>query len=100
MLFRSDQKTTSTGDFAGITRHFSTSPNPASTTLKVEWALLEPASTQLEVRDISGHLVKVINFPAQQTHQYDMDIDALLPGMFFITLVSENGIATRRFVKI
>ena len=95
-----DQKTSATDNLSGITSHFVITPNPSTTTVRVEWTLFEPSATELEVRDIAGHLVHTVYFPEQSAHQYEMNIQAWPSGIYIISLLYKNGIATRRFVKI
>ena len=77
------------------------SPNPSSGQLKINYTLLEPASTSIIISNILGLEVANISenqlqLPGSYTTQYDAS--NLTPGIYFVTLKSGNKSETRKII--
>jgi len=76
-------------------------PNPASTSILVEYQLNQHAPMHIEVYDMLGRSMASINgvTPAQGTYQHRIDISNLQSGVYFVSLRSEGQSIVRKFVK-
>ena len=72
-------------------------PNPATNQLTLEWES-ENNVTNIEVFDVYGKLIRVVEtqLDSQQAH---FNISDLANGMYFVRLTTEQGVATKPFVK-
>jgi serine protease len=75
-------------------------PNPASGTTAISYNIAEAGNTEIRIVDASGRLVRVVGAGEKQPGNYVEYIDAstLGEGMYFIQLVTETGVFTRRIV--
>lgn len=84
----------STDDF--FASNFSLSPNPISTNFTIQ------SNNQLinsvQVTDINGRIVKNNSF--ETVSNVSVDISDLKPGMYFVTVQSDNGSGTSKVFKI
>ncbi|MEM9996370.1 MAG: T9SS type A sorting domain-containing protein [Bacteroidota bacterium] len=77
-------------------------PNPTTGSLDVAYRLAEPAEVRLDVVDLLGRTV-VAGTPqtrAAGLHQDTLLLEALPPGVYLICLVTPQGQATRRVVRL
>lgn len=68
-------------------------PNPVSTSLNIQNCSLQNA--QIFIYNTSGQLVKIFN--GQNTSQFDLSF--LTPGVYVLTVQSNEGLIRQRFVK-
>jgi plastocyanin len=78
-------------DFAANVKVF---PNPATSNLTIENSIELPA---VVITDILGKTVLSPGTLTAGTHTFD--VTALSAGMYFVTVLAENEILTKRFVK-
>lgn len=71
--------------------HFKLYPNPANNTVVIQSA--QSLSGMLEIRDISGRLIKELDYQEQ------IDISALSPGTYIVVIRSEGLIGRKTFIK-
>ena len=75
------------------------SPNPASAPA-VRFGLLEPASVDISIFDLSGRLVSEIPGDEYSTGFHDVPLGDISPGIYFCRMISDDFMATQRFVVI
>ncbi len=71
-------------------------PNPASNHLRLDFGKIYPEVT-LEIHNISGQLIERKNL--QSVQQYDLNVSQWSEGVYFISVISEEGVANGKFVK-
>jgi Secretion system C-terminal sorting domain len=54
----------------------------------------DPQPQQLSVYDVNGSLV------LNQAYKTEIDISTLSTGIYFVEVVSSNGVARKRFIKM
>ncbi len=75
------------------------SPNPASSPA-VRFGLSEPASVDISIFDLSGRLVRNISGNEYSQGFHDVPLEDISPGIYFCLMISDDFIATQRFVVI
>lgn len=76
-------------------------PNPANTTITVEFETSQSGTYGIQVVDALGNLVQTINCGNVTTfHKQDVDISQLERGVYFVNLVSAQGKLTKRIIKL
>ena len=70
-------------------------PNPSSDTVFIKTANIPLIDAQ--IYDLSGRLIKTINF--EHTQDYKIDVSNLETAQYFLNLNSERGSVFKRFVK-
>lgn len=82
-------------DFTGISelksKLITLYPNPASSVLNINNGVLE--IDEVQIIDLSGKTIRIESFHTQ------IDISSLSRGIFFIKLISDEGVFTERFIK-
>lgn len=73
---------------------FSIYPNPATNNLNI--ALGEEKNADLIICDMQG---KVVSTGSTQQQTSQLNIEALNNGIYFLTIKTEEGIATKKFIK-
>ncbi len=86
---------TSTVDIKNQTFDMDISPNPASEKIFVH---AEDQIYQIQIFDISGRLLRGISFIGNK-NTYELKIDQLKEGAYFIKAYSENGYSVEKFIK-
>ncbi len=86
---------TSTVDIKNKTFDMDISPNPASEKIFVH---AEDQIYQIQIFDISGRLIRGISFIGNKS-TYELKIDQLNEGVYFIKAYSENGYSVEKFIK-
>ena len=69
-------------------------PNPASEVLNIE--LQQAGNTQIAIINMLGETVGMWNFT---TANCEVNVACLTSGVYFVRISSQNGIATKKFVK-
>lgn len=77
-------------------------PNPISSTAKINFSISKPGKVSLNLYAISGRLVKTISEKTftEGNHQITLDTKDLNAGIYFIRLKSDDLIGTKKFVVI
>lgn len=77
-------------------------PNPAHQYTTISYTLAKQATVKLFVQDMAGKSQQVLVDEDQTagTHQVHWDLQHLKPGVYFYSLVVENGVASGRCVVV
>jgi beta-glucanase (GH16 family) len=77
-----------------------TAPNPASDYIMVSYYLPENTEVNLEIRDLTGRLIRTLNNEKQSSgqHQEKWNIQNLSAGVYFFTLKAGNNIITKKCI--
>lgn len=89
-----------TQDIAGRDPDFQLSPNPASERVALQFNLLEKTSVAVYLLNSAGQSLDISSmqaFPAG-AHQIELDASALLPGLYFVEMRTEQGLSVRKLV--
>lgn len=78
-----------------ISKPISLYPNPADDILKID--LKRNCIAEYSIYDISGKLI--INGSARVINEFDIQIQSLHPGIYFIKINTEDHIYTKKFIK-
>ncbi|MCF8370006.1 MAG: T9SS type A sorting domain-containing protein [Bacteroidales bacterium] len=77
-------------------------PNPISDQVNISYKLSKPCNVKLEIRDIYGKLLAVLEdgkqLPGEIALRYNLS--KYPAGMYFIKLESEEGITIRKIIKV
>jgi hypothetical protein len=84
-------------DFTGLSENankniISIFPNPTSFNLNIE----APQKSEIEILNIEGQIIKSITANENNT---TIDISDFARGMYFVYVITENGIAIKKFIK-
>ncbi|MGB3946635.1 MAG: T9SS type A sorting domain-containing protein, partial [Bacteroidia bacterium] len=73
-------------------------PNPANGSTKIGYELTKADNVVIEVRDITGKQVMVINNGKQAAGRYsvEMDLNKLDAGVYFYSLITDNAQITKK----
>lgn len=73
-------------------------PNPANGSTKIAYELTKSDNVVIEVRDITGKQVMVINNGKQAAGKYsvEMDLNKLDAGVYFYSLITDNAQITKK----
>ncbi len=73
-------------------------PNPAQQTLNVKMELQAPSrQTQLKVTDAAGSVIALRQYEGIQAQTLTLDTSRWPSGVYFLQVLTEEGVATRRF---
>lgn len=72
-------------------------PNPAISAITINYPVIGN-SFHLKITDALGKKQRVVNL-SPKTHRTELDISQLSSGVYFLTLESEQGCMTRKFIK-
>lgn len=73
---------------------FSVYPNPSSGIFNINLKENSPAGFKIEIIDQSGNLI--FSKPTEKLHNYIIDLQEQPAGIYFLRIISENGIHTRK----
>ena len=74
-------------------------PNPARDVLNVSFNMYEAQSLTMSIMDISGKVVETVKVSEKAgAHQLSIETGDLVPGMYFLNMMNENGSMTRKFI--
>jgi hypothetical protein len=78
------------------------SPNPATSTARIEYSLQRTMDVTLELLDVSGKPVRTLakGSTAPGTHKVDIDTRGLAAGVYYYTLRTMDAVATKRMVVV
>lgn len=76
-------------------------PNPVKDELKIHINNLRLSNSyQIHLNSVDGRLLESLQLrPADLSHTVKMSVSELLPGMYFVNLISGNEIVTKKFIK-
>ncbi len=77
-----------------------TYPNPAHSTITLDFALSNPGNTEISIIDLSGNTVKSITkeFLDIGSHSFTIDLAAIPNGTYFIKIVSDGSVSVNKFI--
>jgi hypothetical protein len=77
---------------------FSIYPNPASTTVNINYLLNSESDVQVSVFNVTGNLIRAIDLGTlrEQAHNLTLNISDLRNGMYFVRIQAGNSVITRR----
>jgi uncharacterized delta-60 repeat protein len=77
-------------------------PNPFTNQTTIEYFLKSDAKVILEIRDINGKAVLVSDLPGshQGLNQYLLNLKDLKPGYYFLRLIKDGIVETRKIIKV
>ena len=91
-----------TGNYE-LTGSFEIYPNPATTKINlfVNTDLNQISFGKILISDIGGRLlIEKTNCTLTEEDQYEIDIAALSPGIYFLSIVESDKQITNRFIKL
>ncbi|OFY86591.1 MAG: hypothetical protein A3F72_08945 [Bacteroidetes bacterium RIFCSPLOWO2_12_FULL_35_15] len=99
--------TDSCGNTTGIEQFNNTNeiltiyPNPAISQIAIEFDLVKIKNDFIEIKNILGQTVKIINNIAftKGSNKIEIDVREFPSGLYFVQLQSENKIVNKKFVK-
>ena len=76
-------------------------PNPAQNDVTINYALGNGTDVTIEIVDIAGKVITTLNEGTQSTgaHNVSLDASAFATGVYYVNILTENGKATKKFVK-
>lgn len=83
------------------TAGFQVYPNPVNNRLTLEYQLQKPGMVTIDLLDLFGRQVTVIQNEWQQSEKYKVNFDAtaLPPGIYFCRLLTGNKFETRKIIR-
>jgi hypothetical protein len=77
-------------------------PNPFNNELTIKYYLQQSSSVTLEIYDMHGQSIKVLNQQKLQKgiHKLNFDGSNLKPGIYFCVLKTNEGIQTKKIIKM
>ena len=85
--------------FSETKPEFELFPNPAKDQLNIRLLNEESATLALEIKDVSGKVIKQVNAGFNFAEIYNLDISELSSGIYFIELSGEQSSSVRKFIK-
>ena len=81
---------------------FTIRPNQVTDVMVIDYTLARTSAVSIEVFDIVGNKTKTVTLNNQSsgTHAYTMNVADFAKGTYLVRLISSNGIATQRIVKL
>jgi hypothetical protein len=79
---------------------FSCFPNPANKTTRISYELKNSDNISFDITDITGRIVKTINYGYQTSgnHALDVDVSDLSNGTYFYTLKTSSAQLTKKLI--
>lgn len=74
-------------------------PNPASTSLNIGLTLEQSENVLVQVMNLNGQLVYSKNMGIVKTGLHTLDVSNFRQGLYFVRIVHNDQISTRKFVK-
>lgn len=81
---------------------FTIRPNQVTDVMVIDYTLAHSSAVSIEVFDIIGNKTKTVTLHNQTsgTHAYTMNAADFAKGTYLVRMVSDNGVATQRMVKL
>jgi hypothetical protein len=83
----------------GAAENFRLYPNPTENSINVEIALDGVSNVQYMMTDVSGRIVRLANKQNVQNEVVTFGLTDLAPGVYFMTIKTNKGTTTQRFIK-
>ncbi len=86
----------------GFENIFTIAPNPFSTTTTISSTLFKHTAVAIEIQNMNGQVVETL-MPENTNginHEFTFDGSGLLPGIYFCTLKTKEGIQTKKMIKL
>lgn len=80
--------------------YFSVVPNPASNSIQLTGFVKEGDNTLIEIKDISGRLLFTERIYLNETFNHAMDFSQFNSGVYYITVTSKSGSATKPVIIV
>ncbi|MDX1913310.1 MAG: T9SS type A sorting domain-containing protein [Saprospiraceae bacterium] len=93
--------TSSTQEESSLLEAMSIAPNPAGDRVQVYLSLRERASVRVQVVDLAGKVVRVVNereLPAETIEPINIETSGLAPGFYFVVAEGKNFRQTQKLV--
>jgi flagellar hook assembly protein FlgD len=70
--------------------------------MNIDYTLARTSDVSMEVYDMVGNKIQSIKINSQSagSHTYTMNATDLAKGAYLVRLISSNGIATQRMIKL
>jgi Secretion system C-terminal sorting domain len=83
------------------TLNFSISPNPFTDQIIIDLNIEEATTASLNVTNAIGQTLKTVNLGVRETGSYQETIETsdLAPGVYLLTLRTQNGVETKKIIK-
>lgn len=98
-LFLTDLRTIAVRELANNVSSLEVYPNPSNSIVNVKVALNEMANINYVMTDVSGRVVRMSTSKNVQAETATFDVSNLASGVYFITVRTNKGVSTQRFVK-
>ena len=92
-------QTTNVGIEEYLLNSISLFPNPANDVINVQCTMNNVQVTALEVFDVYGKLIRTVETVCTPSLQTQINVSDLAAGMYFVRVATEQGTATKSFVK-
>ena len=92
-------QTTNVGIEEYLLNSISLFPNPANDVINVQCTMNNVQVTALEVFDVYGKLIRTVETVCTPSLQTQINVSDLAAGMYFVRVTTEQGVATKSFVK-
>lgn len=79
---------------------FTILPNPANESILIDWGGPLEIESQIEIYNLSGQSVKVIQLEPQPERRVSVDISHFAEGMYTVVMTNARTIQTKRLIKI
>lgn len=73
-------------------------PNPTNSLVNIEW-LPNQQINQLQLIDIQGRIIQDINQNLNQSNSYQISLENVNNGIYFLKVFGKNGVETKKLVK-
>lgn len=73
-------------------------PNPTNSNLNVEW-LPNQQINQLQLIDVQGKVIQTINQDLNQSNSYQINLENVNNGIYFLKVFSEVGVVAKKLIK-
>jgi len=91
--------TVAVAQIPGAADNFSLYPNPAENSISVEIALDGVSNVQYMMTDVSGRIVRMATKQNVQNEVVTFGLTDLAAGVYFMTIKTDKGMTTQRFIK-
>lgn len=98
LQFIVDEKATSA--VSGASGDWWISPNPASSTVWVQWANPWNEKVRLTLRNANGHLLAAPLIDLETGNGFEMDVQSLAPGYYWISVQSAQGVQSKKLLVL
>jgi len=92
-------QTTNVGIESYLLNSISLYPNPANDVINVQCTMNNVQVKALEVFDVYGKLIRTVETVCTPSLQTQINVSDLASGMYFVRVTTEQGTATKSFVK-